>query len=81
MMVMAGRVEPLRRMALRAYGVAGFVQLARMRVMAVGARYAGGIHPALNERSVVEHLFALLAVGIIEPRLQGRGLERIEEIP
>jgi len=61
-----------REVALRAHRVARRAQLLRVRVVAVAARHARAVHPALQERTPDEHLVALLAVGVIEARRQQR---------
>jgi hypothetical protein len=62
----------LRRVTLGADRVAVGAQLARVRLVAVAAGHARVEHAALQERAPGEHFVALLAVGVIEPRVQQR---------
>ena len=66
------RVEGGRHVALRAEGVALELPRTGMRAMAIGAGHARGVHLALQERTVLEDLVALLAVGLVEPVVEQR---------
>ncbi len=70
MMVMRGCIERLRRVTLGTDGIAGRAQLLRVRVVAIRAGHAGGVHAALEERGVGVNLVALLPVDVEEPRLE-----------
>ncbi|MOA14871.1 hypothetical protein D3C78_1349990 [compost metagenome] len=70
MKVMRRRIERRRLVALRAQRIALYAKLLAMGLVAVAARHAGGEHAALGERRGNEHLLPLLAVGMVEARLQ-----------
>ncbi len=61
-----GRVVFRRLMALRANVVAGTAELQRVRIMAVGAGDALGLHPALHERAPLVDLVPDLPVAPVE---------------
>src|SRR6202023_4005906 len=71
-MVMLGRLEPCREMALRAQAVPLGVQLDAVRVVAVRAGDPGGMHPALQERAVFIDLAVDLPIGVIETGFEQR---------
>ena len=50
-----------------------------MRIVAVGAGNARGVHPALQERAPVVHLSLLLSVGVIERSGEKCGTVMIQE--
>ena len=68
----------LRRVALQAHGVAGELELAGVRVVAVQAAHALLVHLALPERAVDIHLVELLAVGVVQALGQQAGQEVVE---
>ncbi len=77
--VMGGRVEALRLVALQADRIALQNRLAAVRVVAVAAGDAGREHPALLEGSVVVDLAQHLAVGLIEAPVQRRHDMRLRQ--
>ncbi len=68
---MRGSVENRRLVAARAHRVAGRAQLAAMRLVAVDAADAGGVHPALQVGPEVEHLVVHRAVGKVQSGIEG----------
>ena len=68
-----------RRVALGADGVALGPELDRVRLVAVRAAHAAGVHPRLQERAVLVVLLEDLPVGLVEPRPQQREVEGIVE--
>ncbi len=79
--VMAGGVEFRGRVALRADRVARRPQLLAVRIVAIGAGDAVRVHPALQERAVVEDLVAHLPVGVIQTGLEQRRTKGVGEAP
>jgi len=77
--MMRGVGETFSRMTLRADLVARRAELARMRIVAVGAGHARRIHPALQERPEFEDFVALLAIGVIEGRLEQRRMKSVKK--
>jgi hypothetical protein len=80
MMMMTGRIEDSRCVALRADGIALGTQHSGVRIVAIGAGDTGGVHAALDEGAPGVHLVALLPVGVIEAGLQQGGPEGIEPV-
>ena len=77
MMVVRGRVEHVRRVALAADLIAHKLQLARMGIVAIRTGDPGRMHAALREGGEIIDLVALLAVRIIKARRQRRGMEGV----
>ena len=75
----AGASKALGQMALAADRVALGAQLQAVRLVAVGAGHPGRVHPALQERAVVEDLAVDLAVGVVEARVEQRGPVAVEQ--
>ena len=70
-MMMMGRLEVFaREMTLAAQCVALETQLRAMGVMAIAAGHAGGMHLALQERSVHVDLVQDLPVGVIKTGIE-----------
>src|SRR6478752_10498720 len=74
-----GRVDlgsRLRRRSIVTGGaqrISGRVQLQRMRIVTVAAANAFGVHPALQEGTVLVHFAFDLPIGMVEAGLEQRG--------
>src|SRR5690606_3278264 len=79
MVMMGRRIEHVLRVAARAERVALSDEARGMRPMAVAANDAGAVHRALHERAVDERLAEDLAVRVVEPFIETRGNEAVEE--
>jgi hypothetical protein len=62
-------VEARRIVTLGADGIAFGAYFQRMRVVAIAAGYAFGVHATLQERAIFVHLILNLTVGMIESRV------------
>ena len=69
MVVMGTHVVFRGVVTLGAHGVAGRAQLLGVRIVTVAAGDARKVHAALQPRPPDEHLVTLLAVGVIQRRL------------
>src|SRR5512132_2558370 len=58
------------RVALQADAVSLGAQARGVRLVAIAAGHALGVHPALHERAVLVDFVADLAVGLVEARLE-----------
>src|SRR5688572_4060929 len=76
---MSLRLEARGLVAAHAKRVALGVELAGMRIVAVGAAHARLIHTALQERAPFVHLALDLTVGVISTRAQEFGCKRVQE--
>ncbi len=77
--MMRGRVVLRRLVALCADAVARRAQLLRVRLVAVTAGHARGVHAALQPRAPDVDLVALLPVGVVQAGLEQCGQVVVEE--
>src|SRR5277367_7175097 len=68
-----------RRVTLRTHGIAGRTQFRGMRIVAIGAGHAVGVHPALQEGADIVNLVVLLAIGEVQMIAEQSDVMSVEE--
>ena len=79
MPMMFRHIKACRQVALRANRIAFCAQRAAVRFVAIGADYAGALHPALREGTPLKHLALNLAIGVIFALLEQHGCMGVQK--